>query len=593
MISSSLQILWNSSKRKCIILLILSFVISLPNIINIYIWKLLLDQIVACLKIGSFNHKILYLLVIGFTIEILRIILIKIESYIRAIYILMVDKYITQNIIDCIYELSMTQLEDNNILNIIQKSSEESMSRSMQLLDSVANIISAFSTVIVSVLLLIKINIFLPALIFISIFPSLKISYSNIQIIHKIYEDRIEKTRFIYFLKNMIVQNNSLKEIKISGSILYLKKLIDGILMKIIDQEKVIKSSINKKICLSEAFEQIIMYMIKFFIIYRSIILKTSIGNISMNIELISRLQGAFLKISTLIISLFESSLYMENFKSLNLLKNENIKENSNLIKEKINFKVKEIEFKNIYFKYKNSKNYVLSNVNLKFNKGFTYAIVGLNGSGKTTLIKLLLGLYRPDKGSIYINKNELYKNYNLKEYNSKFSVMFQDFVKYPLSVYENIALGDCKNFEDIFQIKKSSFLSMSDKFINKLPKKYDTKLIKGWEDSVDISEGQWQRIALARTYFNKNADIIILDEPSASLDTFTESSVFTNLLNSFQDKIKIIITHRFINIENMDKIIVIDQGKIIGTGKHSELISNCQKYKLLYNMQKKQSESY
>lgn len=87
MISSSLQILWNSSKRKCIILLILSFVISLPNIINIYIWKLLLDQIVACLKIGSFNHKILYLLVIGFTIEILRIILIKIESYIRAIYI--------------------------------------------------------------------------------------------------------------------------------------------------------------------------------------------------------------------------------------------------------------------------------------------------------------------------------------------------------------------------------------------------------------------------------------------------------------------------------------------------------------------------
>lgn len=593
MISSSLQILWNSSKRKCIILLILSFVISLPNIINIYIWKLLLDQIVACLKIGSFNHKILYLLVIGFTIEILRIILIKIESYIRAIYILMVDKYITQNIIDCIYELSMTQLEDNNILNIIQKSSEESMSRSMQLLDSVANIISAFSTVIVSVLLLIKINIFLPALIFISIFPSLKISYSNIQIIHKIYEDRIEKTRFIYFLKNMIVQNNSLKEIKISGSILYLKKLIDGILMKIIDQEKVIKSSINKKICLSEAFEQIIMYMIKFFIIYRSIILKTSIGNISMNIELISRLQGAFLKISTLIISLFESSLYMENFKSLNLLKNENIKENSNLIKEKINFKVKEIEFKNIYFKYKNSKNYVLSNVNLKFNKGFTYAIVGLNGSGKTTLIKLLLGLYRPDKGSIYINKNELYKNYNLKEYNSKFSVMFQDFVKYPLSVYENIALGDCKNFEDIFQIKKSSFLSMSDKFINKLPKKYDTKLIKGWEDSVDISEGQWQRIALARTYFNKNADIIILDEPSASLDTFTESSVFTNLLNSFQDKIKIIITHRFINIENMDKIIVIDQGKIIGTGKHSELINNCQKYKLLYNMQKKQSESY
>ena len=244
------------------------------------------------------------------------------------------------------------------------------------------------------------------------------------------------------------------------------------------------------------------------------------------------------------------------------------------------------IEFKDVWFKYPNAKRSTLKGVSFKVIAGENIALVGENGAGKTTLIKLLCGFYKPTKGEILFKGRNIHE-YDLQEYWKHLAALFQDFSQYPFSAKESIGIGSPSRINDLKEIRKAAKLTGVDDFINNLPLGYNTSLTKDFEKGVEPSKGQWQRIALARTLF-RNADTIILDEPTSNVDPKAEEEIFDKIIELSKNKTLILISHRYSTVRRADTILNLDNGVIIEQGTHVGLMAKKGEYSKLFKLQAK-----
>lgn len=246
-----------------------------------------------------------------------------------------------------------------------------------------------------------------------------------------------------------------------------------------------------------------------------------------------------------------------------------------------------DIEFRNVSFTYpgKDSETEAaLKNVSFKLHAGETIALVGRNGAGKTTIVKLLTRLYDPDEGDIYMGGRNI-KEYELKELREEVGVIFQDYVTYHLNARENIGVGRVSEIENLDLVNSAAQKSGANAAIEKLPDGYETMLGKWFEDGAELSGGEWQKVALARA-FMRDARILVLDEPTSSLDAQAEYDVFAKFRVLTKGKTAIFISHRFSTVRLADRIIVLENGHIIENGPHQELIALGGRYAELFNLQ-------
>ncbi|EGT0690054.1 ABC transporter ATP-binding protein (plasmid) [Clostridium perfringens] len=246
------------------------------------------------------------------------------------------------------------------------------------------------------------------------------------------------------------------------------------------------------------------------------------------------------------------------------------------------------IEFKNVSFKYPQTNNYILKDLSFKLQKGKHYAIVGANGSGKTTITKLLTGLYDNFEGDILIN-NKSIKDYSFSDLKGLTSVVYQDFSKYSISIKDNVAVGNINKIDDInFSDKIADALEiiqLKDK-VDSLKDGIKTELGKLKESSIDLSGGQWQRIAMARSIVS-DSELVILDEPTAALDPVSESNVYENFEQISKDRTTIFISHRLGSTKLANEILVLQDGKLAEVGSHEYLINKKGIYADMYESQK------
>lgn len=249
--------------------------------------------------------------------------------------------------------------------------------------------------------------------------------------------------------------------------------------------------------------------------------------------------------------------------------------------------KFSSLEFVDVYFKYPHTDKYILSGASFTLERGDKLSIVGMNGSGKSTIVKLMLGLYEIDSGEILINGFPM-SDYDIKDVRQMFSALFQSFVQYPLTLRDNIALSDYERVEHDEAIEDALNQSgVYGEIKDKLENGLDSYMTREFDDhGTELSRGQWQKIALSRAYF-KNADILIMDEPSAALDAEAEDRIFKNFESISEGKTGIMISHRISAARLTNKIIVLDGGKITETGTHDELIAKDGLYARFYNLQK------
>ena len=243
------------------------------------------------------------------------------------------------------------------------------------------------------------------------------------------------------------------------------------------------------------------------------------------------------------------------------------------------------IEFCNVSFRYPGTERYVLKNINLTIHPGDTVVLVGLNGAGKTTLIKLLTRLYDPTEGIILLDGRDI-REYDVKELYSMFGIIFQDYGKYADSVSENIRYGNIHRTTDTEKIHEAARQSAAEEFIQALPDGYDTPLMRIFEpNGRELSIGQWQKLAIARAFYGES-DVLILDEPTASLDPLAEQEIFRQFDLLREDKTTIFVSHRLSSATVADQVIVLEDGQVIENGTHLELMALEGKYHKLFSTQ-------
>jgi ATP-binding cassette subfamily B protein len=242
--------------------------------------------------------------------------------------------------------------------------------------------------------------------------------------------------------------------------------------------------------------------------------------------------------------------------------------------------KFKNIKLNNVSFIYPNTNKKAVNNINIEINKGDKIALVGENGSGKSTLIKLMLGLYTPTEGNVIYN-GEKSKGIDKKDLYSDKSVVFQDFNRYFMSVYENVLMGNyCENNrqEIVQSLIKSGFPLNKFSLEDNLGREFG---------GIELSGGEWQKLSIARGFF-KRSEMIVFDEPTSAIDPFQESKLYEKFFELFSKKTMLLVTHRLGAIKLVDKIIVLNDGKIIETGTHEELINRDGYYNKLWSSQTK-----
>lgn len=244
-----------------------------------------------------------------------------------------------------------------------------------------------------------------------------------------------------------------------------------------------------------------------------------------------------------------------------------------------------DIEFRNIYFKYPGNKEYALNNLTLKIEGGKKIALLGINGAGKTTLVKLLLRLYEPESGEILIGDKNIC-SYSTDELYRMFSVCFQNVQPYALSIRENIAISDIDRQMDDEAILSAAKASGADVIIEGALKGLNSQMTRMFDnDGIELSGGQWQKIALARAFF-RDSQFIILDEPSSALDPEAEDNIFSSFRRICKDRGGILISHRLSSIMMVDEIVLLDKGSVLESGTHNELMKKNGKYAEMYHLQ-------
>ncbi|MEE8538229.1 MAG: ABC transporter ATP-binding protein, partial [Woeseiaceae bacterium] len=226
-----------------------------------------------------------------------------------------------------------------------------------------------------------------------------------------------------------------------------------------------------------------------------------------------------------------------------------------------------------------------LNKVSFQISPGQSLALVGENGSGKTTLIKLLTRLYDPTEGRIMLDGLDL-QEWDVEALRQRIGVIFQDFGRYQFSVGENIGAGDVRYIDDAERWAKAAETGMAAPFIEEMPAGYQTQLGRWFKGGRELSGGQWQKIALSRAFMRSDADILVLDEPTAAMDASSEAAIFDHFRSQSHNKMTILISHRFSTVRAADQIIVIHKGEILERGNHESLLAMNGQYAHLFKLQ-------
>ena len=306
-----------------------------------------------------------------------------------------------------------------------------------------------------------------------------------------------------------------------------------------------------------------------------------SLGNMTLYVVAFRQGQQAFQSILTAVGGMYEDNLYMSNlFEYLAIPTGQSPPHAPYVVREE-----KGIRFVGVGFRYPTSQKWALRGVDIFIPKGQSLALVGENGAGKTTFIKLLTRLYEPTEGAIYLDGRDL-RDWDVGELRKRVGVIFQDFNEYQFKVRENVGVGSVEHMDEDVRLERAVDAGGAKELVAGLPSGLETALGGWFKDGLELSGGQWQKIALSRAFMREEADILVLDEPTSALDAEAEHQIFERFRQLARGRTAILISHRFPTVRMADKIVVIEGGHIIEEGTHAELLAKGARYAHLFELQ-------
>ncbi|HBH3576431.1 TPA: ATP-binding cassette domain-containing protein [Clostridioides difficile] len=575
-----INLILKTDKKFILISVISSLILSTIPLLSIN----LMQQIINLLQIGDKNiEKIFFIVLLYLFVNLLLSVIETFLNYYNTKFGLKFNLYLDNLILNKASHLSLKDFENSDVYDKFNRAQEDINNKIILMINTLIKLITLLITTILYIVKFISFNILI--IPFIIIVPAIKYFITNKFNIkqYNIIRNRTNENRKAWYYSYLITNGDAFKELKINDLFSYFIKKYNTYISKFNKQDLTLEKERLIKISLLNLLEEFIDGILFTIIIFYGITKVILIGDVITYTKLIMNIKDNIKNILSSLSILKQNSLYIDMLFELLDMKNENeFQLKTSLLKID---SIEKIEFKNVFFKYKKEQDYILKNINLVLEKGTSFAIVGLNGSGKTTLGKLMMGYYFDYEGEILINGTSI-KNIDMNSYRNKIGFLFQDFLKFEATLRENIYYGNLSLINDDMNLEKIINKFDLNKILEGENDKYDTQLGYWFDSGKQISIGQWHRVALSRT-FVKNADVYLLDEPNSSLDPFTENRLSNLYSEVFENKIGIIITHRFINIvKKVDEIIVIDNGNIIEKGTHEHLLHTGTLYSKLYKIQ-------
>lgn len=477
-------------------------------------------------------------------------------------------------------DLSISQLEDSEVYDKLERARNQTVGRVGLMSNSLSQAQSLFTTLSLMAGL-VYFEPWLIVLLVLSIIPSFinELKFSSSQ--YSLARSWTSERRELDYLRFVGANDKTAKEVKLFGLSGFISDRFKDLSHRyyLVNKDLAVRRSIWGAVF--NLLGVLSYYGAYVFIIYKVISGLITLGDLTF-------LSGSFQRLKSSVQSSFsrfsrisESALYLQDYFDFIDLELEANPTLPIALPESI---VTGFEFRNVHFAYPKSKDEILKGVSFKIAAGEKMAFVGENGAGKTTLIKLLLRFYEPIQGEILLDGINI-NRFDKDEYQQLFGVIFQDFVHYEFTVGENIGVGNVNEFENQTRIEEAAERSLAKDVINHLPKGYKQKLGKRFAGGMDLSGGQWQKVALARAYM-KEAKVMILDEPTSALDARAEYEAFQRFIGLTKGKTSIIISHRFSTVRMADRILVLENGKITEIGTHEQLLETPKLYAELFNLQ-------
>lgn len=577
------RILWREARWIFLAMLFSSSLISLVPFIQSWSQSAIINDLTSTLKTGFFTKQLIMVTALYIGVRFLSVIVNSLFDYVHKLNWYFIDRRFEIEILRKKASLDVATLEDPQKNNLISKVSEN-LWRVKNFTDRLFYTIESVIQLVVASAIIVQINWRFFPVLFLGIIPEFFVEMKFGRTVWGMHDAHTEVNRRFWNIKNKFDDVTSLIELKIFRSaknfIERLKLILTTFQNKNIGVEK-------KRLAyrlISKTFSQAIMSVVIILFVKDVLRGEMKIGTFLFAVASIGSLRDALSGFFRTITSQYEDSLFIKEIFDFFELKPEI--ERSDVETDITNHEPIEIVFENVSFSYPNSAKEVLSDFSLKINKGERVAVVGVNGAGKTTLVKLLCRFYDPRKGRILINGVDI-KNINLESFYNNVGAIFQEYNNYQFPVKEAIGVGRVDEEIEMDHIENSAKASEAHDFINEWEGGYDQMLGKQFTGGVEPSVGQWQKLALARTFYRK-PKLLVLDEPTASVDAEGEAKIFNRLHEMKGEATMIIISHRFSTVRQADKIAVIDGGRLSEYGTHNELIVRNGMYAKLFRLQAK-----
>ena len=537
-------------------------------------------------NVDFFSSKVFTLLIFLFVYRIILGIINNISTAMNRVAGEQVVKQVKLKMMNKSKELDLASFDNPAFYEKMENASQEAGNRPLMILSQTFGI---FSTVIEFVSYLVILfavpDLRIATLVIIAVsIPSAIINFVYRRKNFRYMRHRSKERRQMNYYSGLLTDKDMIKEIRIFG-------LADVFIDRFMDVFRVYYKGLRNLIFAENGWHALVSVIsgltnLVFYIIIAMQVFsgRIMIGDYTLYTGAIASVATCIATLISSFGSIYEGTLFIDNLMSF---MNEKPTVTPRLAKplQVDRAKPHTIEFSHVSFRYPGMNKNILTDINLTINRGETVALVGLNGRGKTTLIKLLTRLYDPTRGKILLDGRDI-KDYRLDSLYSTFGIIFQDFGKYAVTVSENIQFGDINKQADMQAVRDSAQRSAAGEYIDRLPRGYDTPLMRIFEPTgTELSLGQWQKLAIARAFYS-DSQIMILDEPTASLDAIAEREIFSQFDQLRRDKTTIFVSHRLSSATIADKIIVLDGGRIAQQGTHSQLMETGGLYKELFTTQ-------
>jgi ATP-binding cassette, subfamily B, bacterial len=577
-----LKIVWDSGPAVVIFGLVSRLLSSLLPVVLLWITKLIIDRIVHAVSTHQMVARQFWWLVAAeFGLAVFNSILVRTIDYSDSLLADKYTRYISIRVMNHAAGLDLTAYEDPVFYDQLERARVQATDR-LVMIQAVGRLVQQSITTIT---LSISIMFFSPWLMLLLIAGVVPAFLGESHFAFLGYAKNFRQTpmkRQLDYLRVLGGSKEAAKELKLFGLRNYLRDRFTHISDEIyaeniaLSKRKLIAGSLLSTVGTAGYYSAYV------FVIWRTVAGSLSIGSLTF-------LTGAILQASSNIEQIFstlaaigDQALFLTDL--LAFFKMEpTIRSKPDALPAPRPI-VHGIEFRNVSFLYPGNSRLILDQINFRLNPAERLALIGENGQGKTTIVKLITRLYDPTEGQILLDGVDL-RDYDLDDLHRVMGVIFQDFMRYEMTARENIAVGRVEEIGNLDHIQTAARKSMADELIARLPQGYDQMLGRRFEQGVDISGGEWQKVALARAYL-RDAQLLILDEPTAALDARSEFEVFHRFAELTAGKMALFISHRFSTVRSADRIIVLENGKIAEEGSHDQLASMGGRYAEMFEMQ-------